>query len=123
MNPVPSIAFAVAMTAAGYPVLAQTSSPQQPSSGAAATYHMDQQMESMRGMHERMMGASPEQRRGAMDEHMKMMQDGMAMMRDMGCMGGAQGSSLSQSVMDKCMQMMQMMMQMRQTMGPPPPKQ
>lgn len=56
--------------------------------------NVDGQIKAMRDMHEKMMRATPEQRRGMMNEHMKLMQDSMAMMNHMGgcgMMGGAQG--------------------------------
>jgi len=46
---------------------------------------MDEQMKAMQAMHEKMMAAkTPEERQALMDEHMKLMQDGMGMMQQMG---------------------------------------
>ena len=84
---------------------------------------MDKQMKAMQAMHEKMTSAkTPEERQALMAEHMKMMQDGMGMMKQMGGMagmGGMQGSKgLSgnmadrQQMMEKRMEMMESMMQM-----------
>lgn len=91
---------------------------------------MDAMMQSMQQMHDRMMAAkTPEERARLMPEHMKLMQDGMAMMgrmRDgkggmgMGGMGG--GKPMGPEMMGKRMDMMEMMMQMmlnREGMKPP----
>ena len=84
---------------------------------------MDKQMKNMQAMHEKMMSAkTPEERQALMAEHMKMMQDGMGMMKQMGAMsgmGGMEGGkgmngnmADSQQMMDKRMEMMESMMQM-----------
>ena len=83
---------------------------------------MDQRMKDMQAMHEKMMSAkTPEERQALMAEHMKMMQDGMAMMKQMGGMskmGGMQGGkgmggmSERHQMMEKRMEMMESMMQM-----------
>ena len=83
---------------------------------------MDQRMKDMQAMHEKMMSAkTPEERQALMAEHMKMMQDGMAMMKQMGgmsMMGGMQGGkgmgcmSERHQMMEKRMEMMESMMQM-----------
>jgi len=83
---------------------------------------MDQRMKDMQAMHEKMMSAkTPEERQALMSEHMKMMQDGMAMMKQMGGMsrmGGMQGGkgmggmTDRQQMMEKRMDMMESMMQM-----------
>lgn len=66
----------------------------------------DQVMKRMHDMHKKMMSAkTPEERQALMDEHMKLMQDGMGMMKGMGKQGGPRG-------MEKRMDMMEMMMQM-----------
>jgi hypothetical protein len=55
---------------------------------------VDAQIKAMRDMHDKMMRATPEQRRALMGEHTKLMQDSMAMMNHMGgcgMMGGQQG--------------------------------
>jgi hypothetical protein len=82
---------------------------------------MDMQMGMMRDMHEKMMAAkTPEQRNAMMAEHMKMMQDGMAMMGNMKMMGGA-GMGMKSGMpadndraqmMEKRVEMMETMMQM-----------
>ena len=83
---------------------------------------MDQRMKDMQAMHEKMMSAkTPEERQALMAEHMKMTQDGMAMMKQMGGMskmGGMQGGkgmggmSERHQMMEKRMEMMESMMQM-----------
>ena len=83
---------------------------------------MDQRMKDMQAKHEKMMSAkTPEERQALMAEHMKMMQDGMAMMKQMGgmsMMGGMQGGkgmggmSERHQMMEKRMEMMESMMQM-----------
>ena len=96
------------------------------------TAHMDAQMKTMKEMHEKMMSAkTPEERNKLMAEHMKVMQDGMAMMGGMsgtamGGMKGMQGMSGDMSahhpMMEKRMEMMHSMMQMmmdRMPVSPP----
>ncbi|MBC7942139.1 MAG: hypothetical protein H7Z19_20690 [Chitinophagaceae bacterium] len=94
---------------------------------------MDSQMKSMREMHERMVRArSPDERLAMRAEHMKMMQDGMAMMGGMGPAGGMSGMKgmhgmgttpadmpQRQQMMEKHMEMMQSMMQMMMDQMPP----
>ena len=73
-------------------------------------------MKSMQEMHDKMMAAeTPEERQALMAEHMKVMQEGMAMMGPMkggkpaAGMDGMQGGH---DMMSKRMDMMEMMMQM-----------
>lgn len=86
---------------------------------------MDEHMKRMREMHEKMMQAkTPEERSALMAEHMKLMQDGMAMMGGMGArsMQGhgekhgkgpmADDMAARHESMEKRMDMMQSMMQM-----------
>ena len=83
---------------------------------------MDAQMQAMQAIHEKMKNAKTPQERGKlMAEHMKAMQDGMAMMGDMPSAGmdnmkGMQGMTgdmgTHHTMMSKRMAMMQMMMQM-----------
>ena len=75
---------------------------------------MDAQMNTMQGMHEKMMNAkTPEERSKLMAEHMKAMQDGMAMMEGMPGMQGMTGDmGTRQQMMEKRMAMMQTMMKM-----------
>lgn len=95
---------------------------------------MDTHMKSMREMHEKMMRArTPGERNALRAEHMKLMQDGMAMMGGMGPggMGGMKGMhgmggmpadmATRQQMMEKHMEMMQSMMQMMMDQMPPPP--
>ncbi|TAJ19863.1 MAG: hypothetical protein EPO47_02545 [Rugosibacter sp.] len=82
---------------------------------------MDAQMKAMKEMHEKMMAAkTPEERNALMTEHMKTMQDGMAMMNGMST-GGMKcdmkssmkgGMAEHHQMMEQRMEMMQSMMQM-----------
>lgn len=83
---------------------------------------MEKQMKSMHEMHEKFMGAkTPEERQALMDEHMKSMQSGMAMMKDMGSgKSGMSGGMPMQMRMEMMETMMQMMMDRMSVM---PPKQ
>ena len=90
---------------------------------------MDAHMKTMHGMHEKMMKAkTTEEHNALMAEHMKVMQDGMAMMEGMAGMGGMQGKSAMSSdmpmhhqMMEKRMEMMKSMMQMMQDRMPAAP--
>ena len=98
---------------------------------------MDAHMKTMQGMHEKMMSAkTPEERSKLMAEHMKAMQDGMAMMDGMsgagmggmkgmqgmqGGMGGMGGMGAHQQMMEKRMEMMQTMMKMMMDRMPAAP--
>ena len=84
---------------------------------------MDKHMKDMQVMHEKMASAkTPEERQALMAEHMKMMQDGMGMMKQMGGMSGMGGMQAGkgmggnmadrQQMMEKRMDMMESMMQM-----------
>ncbi|MGV8893197.1 MAG: hypothetical protein ACOH2K_09720 [Burkholderiaceae bacterium] len=81
---------------------------------------MDQMMQRMQNMHDKMMAAkTPEERQELMGEHRNLMQDGMAMMKNMGGKGGAMmngkgaaGMMTGTDTMEKRMDMMQMMMEM-----------
>lgn len=65
-----------------------------------------QMMKRMQEMHKKMMNAkTPEERQALSDEHMKLMQEGMGMMKGMGKQSGPRA-------MQKRMDMMEMMMQM-----------
>jgi hypothetical protein len=98
----------------------------------------DQQMKSMHEMHRKMAEArTPDERAALMKDHMKTMQDGMAMMGQMrgGMMGGGMGmgggrgmgdgrapTSMDPEAMKRRMDMMEMMMQMmmdREGIKPP----
>jgi hypothetical protein len=108
-----------------------------PSQGASAPVPaaermagMDAHMKAMQAMHDKMAAArTPEERQALMAEHMKLMQDGMAMMgginpgmgmggtpgaKDKPAMppGGAMTPQMRQQMMEKRMDMMQSMMQM-----------
>lgn len=99
--------------------------PSPPKSAAPAAGQMDAQMKSMREMHDKMMAAkTPEERQALMAEHMKVMQDGMAMMGRMKD-GKPGGMSMNPETMGKRMDMMEMMMQMmmdREAARPPAAK-
>jgi len=100
---------------ASAPKATKSSKPKAPAAASAPTSaQMVAQMQSMHDMHDRMMAAkSPEERQAMMDNHMRTMQDGMAMMgRIQSGPGGASGMSTQQEMMMKRMDMMQMMMQM-----------
>lgn len=80
---------------------------------------VDDQMKMMQDMHEKMMNAkSPEERNALMGEHMKVMQDGMSMMKNMGAdsksnmQGGMHKDKNMYQMMEKRMEMMETMMQM-----------
>ncbi len=84
---------------------------------------MDRHMKAMQATHEKMASAkTPEERQALMAEHMKMMQDGMGMMKAMGGMPGMSGMQSGkgmsgnmaerQQMMEKRMEMMESMMQM-----------
>jgi len=85
-----------------------------PKASAPTAMQMDAQMQAMHEMHDRMMAAkSPEERQALMADHLKAMQDGMAMMGRM--QGGSMGGGMSGSqheMMSRRMDMMQVMMQM-----------
>ena len=92
---------------------------------------MDVQMKTMQGMHDKMMNAkTPEERSKLMAEHMKTMQDGMAMMEGMsgagmGAMKGMPGMTGDMGshpqMMEKRMEMMQTMMKMMMDRMPAAP--
>lgn len=78
---------------------------------------MDQHMKVMQAMHEKMVAAkTAEDRQALMAEHMKLMQDGMAMMQKMDGMpvGKANRATMAdcQPMMGKRIDMMESMMQM-----------
>lgn len=84
---------------------------------------MRETMQSMQDMHDKMAAAkTPEERQALMAEHMKAMQDGMAMMGrmkegrgrmgGMNGMGGMGGMSERHDAMGQRMEMMELMMQM-----------
>jgi len=98
-----------------------------PMSGKASTdvTRMDTQMKMMREMHIKMMAAkTPEERSALMSEHMKVMRDGMAMMKGMSSGGmGEMKCDLAANhrMMEKRMEMMEAMMQMMVDRLPAPP--
>ena len=94
----------------------------------------DQQMKTMQDMHQKLMAAkTPSERAALMKDHTKVMQDGMAMMGQMGGGMPTQGGGMSsmpggpsmQKDMMQRMDMMEMMMQMmvdREAAMPPAAK-
>lgn len=93
---------------------------------------IDKQIKNMQAMHEKMVSAkTPEERQELMAEHMKMMQDGMGMMKQMSGMPGMSGiesgkgmnGSMAdrQQMIEKRMEMMESMMQMMMDRMPPAP--
>ena len=96
-----------------------------PGKSNPAMARTDAQMKAMQEMHDKMMAAkTPEERNALMVEHMKTMQDGMAMMSGMssGAMGGKPGdASMRNQMMEKRMDMMQTMMQMMMDRMPAAP--
>lgn len=111
------------------PAVTSTSKPSKPAAKPTAKQsaqagmqmqQMDEMMKKMQDMHDKMMAAkTPEERQNLMDEHRKLMQDGMAMMKSMGGKGapmmsgqGTSGMMMGADVMEKRMDMMQMMMEM-----------
>ncbi len=111
---------------------AQATSTATPSS-AEKMAAMDSKIKTMHEMHEKMMNAkTPEEKKALMAEHMKTMQDGMAMMSMMGGggMAGMQGKKpmpgnmkQRQQMMEKRMEMMETMMQMMMDGMPAPAAQ
>lgn len=114
-----------------------------PSVPAERMARWDAHMKAMRDMHEKMSRAStPQERQALMGEHMKLMQEGMALMEGMRGMGGMQGMgpmgamgamgqmgaagapmdmATRQQMMEKRMEMMQSMMQMMMDRMAPAP--
>jgi hypothetical protein len=94
---------------------------------AATPGQMDSMMKSMQDMHDKMMATkTPEKRSRLMQEHLKLMQEGMTMMEQM--RGGKSGTgmgggmSMGPEMMGKRMDMMEVMMKMmvdREAMKPP----
>ena len=94
------------------PAAAATKAPGK-SMGAEKMAAMDQRMKDMQAMHEKMMSAkTPEERQALMAEHMKTMQEGMTMMKQMGGNGMKGDMAGRQQMMEKRMDMMESMMQM-----------
>jgi hypothetical protein len=87
---------------------------------------MDTQMKMMQEMHIRMMAAkTSEERNALMSEHMKVMQDGMTMMKGMSSGGMGEMKSdvgSNHQVMEKRMEMMEAMMQMMMDRLPATPE-
>ena len=141
MKLVHTLSLALVITAAGTPTWAAQADAHQahhPAGAASAPVaksmprkagpdmaRMDTQMKAMGAMHDKMVAAkTPEERSALMAEHMKTMQDGMAMMNGMspGGMGAMKGDMATrQQMMEKHMEMMQSMMQMMMDRTPAVP--
>lgn len=81
---------------------------------------MDQHMKAMQAMHAKMMAAkNPQERQKLMAEHMKLMQGGMSMMKQMSGQSMNANMADRQQMMEKRMDMMQSMMQMMMDCMPP----
>ena len=116
-----AVAVAVALSGCAVAQSEQDHAAHHPSSGTSgplapskASATPETQMKSMQAMHEKMVAAkTPEERQALMGEHMKTMQDGMAMMDQMKAPGGkGDAMSMNPETMGKRMDMMEMMMQM-----------
>jgi hypothetical protein len=103
--------------------------PEATTAPAAAMPGMQERMKAMREMHDKMMNAkTPAERQTLMADHMKSMQDSMAMMKGMGAMGGGMGDGKGMpaemakrhQMMEGRMEMMQMMMEMMMQRLPNP---
>ena len=149
-----ALSLATLATACASPGAVTASSPAPTPADEHAAHHpeatasmpmaaMDPRMKAMHEMHQKMMNAkTPEERQALMADHMKAMQDGMGMMKDMsGGMGGGMGgkapmggmSGMSDGkgmpadmakhhqMMAQRMDMMQMMMEMMMDRMPPAP--
>ena len=86
---------------------------------------MDTQTDAMKAMHEKMMAAkTPEERSALMNEHMKTMGAGMAMMKGMpkgmGDMKSGKGMADHHAMMEKRMAMMEAAMEMMSDRLPQP---
>lgn len=103
-----------------------STSKQVPASKGPSMAKMDAQTQAMRDMHEKMMAAkTPEERGALMAEHMKTMQDGMAMMNQTPTTGGMKSMkgdmAMHHQMMEKRMEMMGASMQMMMDRLPPAP--
>lgn len=103
---------------------AASASKQRPVKPGPSMAKMDAQTTAMRDMHEKMMAAkTPEERSALMAEHMKTMQDGVAMMN--GAAGGMKSMKgampMHHQMMEKRMEMMGASMQMMMDRLPPAP--
>lgn len=101
------------------PATAATAGPTKPAD-------MSARMSAMRDMHQKMMAAkTPGERQALMGEHMKAMQGGMGMMKEMAGGGGAASMPADpkarMGAMEQRMDMMQMMMEMMMDRMPAAP--
>lgn len=116
---------------AAAPTAAPVQKPAPEAMGGGKMGAMDQHMKAMQAMHDKMAAAkTPEERQALMAEHMKLMQDGMSMMKQMGGASPMSGMSSDkakkadkpsrQQMMEKRMDMMESMMQMMMDRMPAP---
>ena len=131
MTPLRFIGLSLALASASI-LIACTTAPTMPmgagpAQGMASPEHMaamDAQMKAMREMHAKMMNArTPDERQALMADHMKAMQGGMSMMKNMPSMGEPTGMAPEMAAhhktMTQHMEMMQMMTDMMsQRMAP-----
>ena len=138
MHSLPLALACAALGASAAPADMDAHGAHHPAAGASApsgkampdATRVDSQMKAMQDMHARMMAAkTPADRDALMAEHMKVMQDGMAMMDGMpsdGMMGGMKGGmkggmAAQHRTMESRMAMMQATMQMMMDRLPVPP--
>ena len=90
---------------------------------AGSTAAMEPRMKAMQEMHQKMAKAAPAERQALMADHMKAMQGGMAMMKEMHGMHAGNGMPADMAtrhqMMADHMAMMQMMMDMMADRVPP----
>ncbi|WP_291212545.1 hypothetical protein [Hydrogenophaga sp.] len=126
-NPTPPVAGPASTAGGGahadhHPATAAAPAPSTPAPAAPAA--MDERMKNMQAMRDKMMNAkTPAERQALMDEHMKSMHEGMAMMKGMQGMGNMQVKpgmagmkDMPMKDMAKHHQAMAMHMEMMQTM-------
>lgn len=116
-----AVAFTALAGCAAAPATDTQRGPHAHRGGAPAPAGYERQMKMMQEMHQKMAAAkTPEERAALMNDHMKTMHEGMAMMGQM--RGGAEPMSMDAPMMNRRMDMMEMMMQMmmdRQGVTPP----
>lgn len=116
---------ATAKPAATTPAARATAATPMSGKTSANVARIDTQMKMMQEMHIKMMAAkTPEERNAMMGEHMKVMQDGMAMMKGMsgGGMEMKCDMAANHQMMEKRMEMMEAMMQMMMDRLPATPE-
>lgn len=129
-----AVSVAAFVSACASPGMADRHGRHHPDAGEpVAMAAMEPRMKAMQEMHQKMASArSPEERQALMADHMKAMQGGMAMMKDMAAIQGMGGMASGKpmppdmarrhQLMTQHMETMQMMMDMmmdRMPAGPP----